>query len=72
MTPPGGTEERVRGERMIAAGTLLRMGMTRMRLERAEAHTSQQPGGAPCLIEAAAEQGPECTAIRGVLLPPML
>lgn len=45
MTPPGGTEERVRGERMIAAGTLLRMGMTRMRLERAEAHTSQQPGG---------------------------
>jgi len=45
MTPPGGTEERVRGERVIVAGTLLRMGMTRMQLERAEAHTSQQSGG---------------------------
>ncbi|HEU5103322.1 MAG TPA: FHA domain-containing protein, partial [Roseiflexaceae bacterium] len=33
ITPPGGTEERVRGERTIFPGTLLRMGMTRARLE---------------------------------------
>ena len=36
ITPPGGTEERVRGERVIFPGTLLRMGMTRARLERIE------------------------------------
>jgi hypothetical protein len=36
ITPPGGTEERVRGERTIFPGTLLRMGMTRARLERIE------------------------------------
>jgi hypothetical protein len=34
ITPPGGTEERVRGERTIFPGTLLRMGLTRARLER--------------------------------------
>jgi hypothetical protein len=34
ITPPDGTEERVRGERTIFPGTLLRMGMTRARLER--------------------------------------
>lgn len=34
ITPPGGSEERVRGERTIFPGTLLRMGMTRARLER--------------------------------------
>jgi hypothetical protein len=36
ITPPGGTEERVRGERTIFPGTLLRMGMTRALLERVE------------------------------------
>jgi hypothetical protein len=36
ITPPGGTEERVRGERTIFPGTLLRMGMTRALLERIE------------------------------------
>ena len=36
ITPPGGTEERVRGERTIFPGTLLRMGLTRARLERVE------------------------------------
>jgi hypothetical protein len=36
ITPPGGTEERVRGERTIFPGTLLRMGMTRAVLERVE------------------------------------
>ena len=34
ITPPGGTEERVRGERTIFPGTLLRMGMTRALLEK--------------------------------------
>ena len=34
VTPPGATEERVRQERAIVPGTLLRMGITRMRLER--------------------------------------
>jgi len=34
ITPPGGHEERVRGERTIFPGTLLRMGLTRARLER--------------------------------------
>ncbi len=33
ITPPGGTEERIRGERTIFPGTLLRMGMTHARLE---------------------------------------
>jgi hypothetical protein len=36
ITPPGGTEERVRGERTIFPGTLLRMGLTRALLERVE------------------------------------
>jgi hypothetical protein len=36
ITPPGGIEERVRGERTIFPGTLLRMGMTRALLERLE------------------------------------
>ncbi len=36
ITPPGGTEERVRGERTIFPGTLLRMGLTRARLEQFE------------------------------------
>ena len=36
LTPPGGVEERVRGERTIVPGTLLRLGMTRLRLERVE------------------------------------
>jgi hypothetical protein len=36
ITPPGGTEERVRGERTIFPGTLLRMGVTRVLLERIE------------------------------------
>jgi hypothetical protein len=36
FTPPGGVEERVRGERAIVPGTLLRLGMTRVRLERAD------------------------------------
>ncbi len=36
ITPPGGAEERVRGERTIFPGTLLRMGMTRALLERVE------------------------------------
>jgi hypothetical protein len=36
ITPPGGTEERVRGERTIFPGTLLRMGVTQARLERIE------------------------------------
>jgi hypothetical protein len=36
ITPPGGTEERLRGgERVIVPGALLRMGMTRMLLEHA-------------------------------------
>ena len=35
LTPPQGTEERLRdGERVILPGTLLRMGLTQMRLER--------------------------------------
>jgi hypothetical protein len=33
ITPPDGTEERVRGERAIFPGTLLRMGLTRARIE---------------------------------------
>jgi len=36
ITPPGGTEERVRGERAIMPGTVLRMGMTQLRLEEAD------------------------------------
>jgi hypothetical protein len=36
ITPPGGTEERARGERAIVPGTVLRMGVTRLRLERAD------------------------------------
>ena len=36
ITPPGGTEERVRGDRTIFPGTLLRMGVTRALLERVE------------------------------------
>jgi hypothetical protein len=36
ITPAGGVEERVRGERALFPGTLLRMGDTRLRLERAE------------------------------------
>jgi hypothetical protein len=36
ITLPGGSEERVRGERAIFPGTLLRMGQTQMRLERVE------------------------------------
>jgi hypothetical protein len=34
ITLPGGTEERVRAERAITPGTLLRMGVTRVRLEK--------------------------------------
>ncbi len=34
ITTPGGKEERVRQERIIVPGTLLRMGVTRARLER--------------------------------------
>jgi hypothetical protein len=33
ITPPNGVEERVRGERTLAHGTLLRVGMTWLRLE---------------------------------------
>jgi hypothetical protein len=36
VTPSGGAEQRVHGERMIGPGTLLRMGVTLMRLERVE------------------------------------
>jgi hypothetical protein len=36
VTRPGAAEERVRGERTIGPGTLVRMGVTRMRLERVE------------------------------------
>jgi hypothetical protein len=36
ITPPDGIEERVRGERTIFPGTLLRMGLTWARLERIE------------------------------------
>ena len=36
ITPPGGVEERLRGERTIVPGTLLRVGATRLRLERRE------------------------------------
>jgi hypothetical protein len=36
VTPPGAKEERVRQERAIVPGTLLRMGLTRARLERVE------------------------------------
>jgi hypothetical protein len=36
ITPPGGAEERVRGERTIFPGTLLRMGLTCALLERVE------------------------------------
>jgi len=36
ITPPDGSEERVRGERTIFPGTLLRMGLTRALLERIE------------------------------------
>ena len=36
ITPPGGAEERVRGERTIFPGTLLRLGMTPALLERIE------------------------------------
>lgn len=36
ITPPGGVEERLRGERTIVPGTLLRVGATRLRLERVE------------------------------------
>jgi hypothetical protein len=39
ITPPGGVEERLRGERVIVPGTLLRMGMTCMRLEWVEEAT---------------------------------
>ena len=41
ITPPGGTEERVRGERTIFPGTLLRMGMTRARLERIDVRSEE-------------------------------
>ena len=35
VTPPGGAEERLHGvERAITLGAILRMGVTRMRLER--------------------------------------
>jgi hypothetical protein len=36
VTPPGAAEQRVRGEQAIGPGTLVRMGVTRMRLERVE------------------------------------
>ena len=49
VTPPGGAEERVRGERPIEPGALLRMGVTRMRLERVE---TSEGSGPPLASEA--------------------
>jgi hypothetical protein len=44
ITPPGGTEERVRGERTIFPGTLLRMGMTKALLEQVEEYKQDSDG----------------------------